>query len=43
MIDIHIHTTHSDGTKTVEEIFKQAEQMGLDYISITDHENCTLP
>lgn len=40
MIDIHIHTTHSDGTKTVEEILKQAEQIGLDYISITDHENC---
>lgn len=40
MIDIHIHTTHSDGTKTVEEVFKQAEKMGLDYISITDHENC---
>lgn len=40
MIDIHIHTTHSDGTKTVEEVLKQAEQIGLDYISITDHENC---
>ena len=40
MIDVHIHTTHSDGTKTVEEVLKQAEQMGLDYISITDHENC---
>lgn len=40
MIDIHIHTTHSDGTKTVEEVLKQAEKIGLDYISITDHENC---
>lgn len=37
---MHIHTTHSDGTKNVEEILKQAEQIGLDYISITDHENC---
>lgn len=40
MIDIHIHTTHSDGTKTVEEILKEAEKIGLDYISITDHESC---
>lgn len=40
MIDLHIHTTCSDGTKTVEEILKEAEQIGLDYISITDHETC---
>lgn len=40
MVDIHIHTTHSDGTKTVEEVLKEAERIGLDYISITDHENC---
>ena len=40
MVDMHIHTTNSDGTKTVEEVLKQAEEMGLEYISITDHEGC---
>lgn len=41
MIDIHIHTTHSDGTKNVTEILKQAEELHLDYISITDHDKCS--
>ena len=41
MIDLHIHTTHSDGTKTVTEILKQAEALKLDYISITDHDKCS--
>ena len=40
MIDLHIHTTYSDGTKTVKEILKQAEDLKLDYISITDHDKC---
>ena len=40
MVDMHIHTTCSDGTKTPEEILKKAENIGLDYISITDHESC---
>lgn len=40
MVDMHIHSTHSDGTKTVEEILKKAEELGLDFIAITDHENC---
>lgn len=40
MVDMHIHTTCSDGTNSVEEILKKAEDMGLDYISITDHETC---
>ncbi|MBD3168700.1 MAG: histidinol-phosphatase [candidate division Zixibacteria bacterium] len=34
---IHIHTTYSDGTKTVEEISKIAGEVGLDFILITDH------
>ena len=41
MIDIHIHTTYSDGTKNVTEILKQAEELHLDYISITDHDKCS--
>ncbi len=40
MIDLHIHTTYSDGTKSVKEILKQAEELKLDYISITDHDKC---
>lgn len=38
--DFHIHTTHSDGTKTQREIFELAKQQKLDYISITDHDVC---
>lgn len=41
MIDLHIHTTFSDGTKSVTEILKQAEELKLDYISITDHDKCS--
>ncbi len=40
MIDLHIHSTNSDGTDTVEEILKKAENLKLDYISITDHDTC---
>ncbi len=40
MIDLHIHTNNSDGTDTVEELLKKAETLNLEYISITDHDNC---
>ena len=40
MVDLHIHTTYSDGTCSVKEILKQAESLKLDYISITDHDKC---
>ena len=40
MIDIHIHSTHSDGSKTVREILQLAENIGLTTIAFTDHENC---
>lgn len=36
--DLHIHTTASDGTSTVEERIKQASDRGLEAIAITDHE-----
>lgn len=39
MIDLHIHTNHSDGTDTVEELLKNAEKKNLDIISITDHDS----
>ncbi len=40
MIDLHIHTTYSDGSDSPIEILKQAEKLKLKYISITDHDNC---
>ena len=38
MIDLHIHTVHSDGQPTVKEILKLAEENKLDYIAFTDHD-----
>lgn len=40
MIDLHIHTTYSDGADTLTEVLKKAEVLNLEYISITDHDNC---
>ena len=37
MIDLHIHTCNSDGSYSVLDILKMAENIGLDAISITDH------
>lgn len=37
MIDLHIHSTFSDGTDTPQQIINQAKQLGLKQISITDH------
>ena len=37
MIDLHIHSIYSDGSKTVEEILNMCEEKKLEYISITDH------
>lgn len=39
MIDLHMHTNNSDGSDTTEELIKNAEDMKLKYISITDHDN----
>lgn len=36
-IDLHIHTTSSDGTRTVEETIHDAKEFGLAHIAITDH------
>lgn len=40
MIDLHMHTTYSDGTYSVTQILQEAERQGLKYISITDHDRC---
>jgi len=34
---IHLHTTDSDGTKTVDEVTEIASGLGLDYLMVTDH------
>ncbi len=39
MIDLHMHTNHSDGTDSVEELLKKAEAKKLEIISITDHDS----
>ncbi len=36
-IDLHIHTTCSDGTRTVQETMEDALKTGLAHIAITDH------
>ena len=35
--DLHMHTVYSDGKHTIEEMAKAAQQMGYEYIAITDH------
>ncbi len=37
-IDLHIHSTFSDGTDTPEQILEHAREIGLDLFSITDHD-----
>lgn len=41
MIDLHMHSNHSDGSNTITEILQKAEKIGLKTISITDHDTCT--
>lgn len=36
--DLHIHSTFSDGSETIEEIVAAAENLGLDVVAITDHD-----
>jgi len=39
MIDLHIHTTSSDGSDEPKDILIKAQRSGLKYISITDHDS----
>ena len=39
MIDLHIHTTSSDGSDEPKDILIKSQQSGLKYISITDHDS----
>ncbi len=36
--DLHCHTTLSDGSLGIEDVIVQAKRVGLDFISITDHD-----
>ncbi len=36
-LDIHVHSTYSDGTDSVKSLVRRAKQLGLDGIAITDH------
>lgn len=36
---IHVHSTHSDGTGTVGEIARAAEEAGVDVVLLTDHDS----
>jgi DNA polymerase (family 10) len=35
--DFHIHSNHSDGINTIQEIVNEAEKLNYKYIGITDH------
>ena len=39
MIDLHLHTTSSDGSDEPLDLLDKAAQAGLGYISITDHDS----
>ncbi|NMA93757.1 MAG: PHP domain-containing protein, partial [Clostridiales bacterium] len=38
MVDLHTHTNHSDGSQTTVELLAEAEEKGIKYLSITDHD-----
>jgi hypothetical protein len=38
LADLHMHTTHSDGTLSVESLLRAARRAGLSVVSITDHD-----
>lgn len=40
LVDLHMHTTCSDGTNTYEEMARAALNAGFDTIAITDHHFC---
>lgn len=39
--ELHCHTVNSDGDSTTEEIVRQAEALGLNFLAIMDHNNLT--
>lgn len=37
-IDLHSHSTHSDGKESVSQVFQYAAETGLDVLALTDHD-----
>lgn len=37
--DLHLHTYHSDGTRSPREVIDLAKQAGIDIVAISDHDN----
>ena len=35
--DLHMHTTYSDGMHTIQDMAQKAQNLGYDYIAVTDH------
>ena len=40
-VDLHAHTTRSDGENTPEEMIARYEELGFDAVAITDHDKLT--
>ena len=38
MIDLHMHTTYSDGTDTLEKLIDNVIEAGINFFAITDHD-----
>ncbi len=38
IMDMHVHTNHSDGSCTVEEVIRMARDQGVTHIGIVDHD-----
>lgn len=41
IIDLHVHSTESDGTLTPEEVVEAAKEAGLSAIALTDHDTAS--
>lgn len=39
MIDLHLHSTNSDGSDTPEQLVRRGRRLGLRAIALTDHDN----
>lgn len=38
LVDMHVHSSYSDGTCTVEQLARRAKQRGLSLLALTDHD-----
>ena len=40
-IDLHMHSVHSDGAKTPEELIAMAKERNIEYIALSDHDTAS--